>query len=55
LPECEPHEHADCCRKRHRYKQANKTEQMTERDRIVFAAARTQATPIAWNLAGRTD
>ena len=28
------------------------TEQITERDRIVFAAARTQATPIAWNLAG---
>jgi acetoin utilization deacetylase AcuC-like enzyme len=28
------------------------TEQMTERDRIVFAAARTQAIPIAWNLAG---
>jgi acetoin utilization deacetylase AcuC-like enzyme len=28
------------------------TEQMTERDRIVFAAARTHATPIAWNLAG---
>jgi acetoin utilization deacetylase AcuC-like enzyme len=28
------------------------TEQMTKRDRIVFAAARTQATPIAWNLAG---
>jgi acetoin utilization deacetylase AcuC-like enzyme len=28
------------------------TEQMIERDRIVFAAARTHATPIAWNLAG---
>jgi hypothetical protein len=27
-------------------------EQMAERDRIVFAAARAQATPIAWNLAG---
>jgi acetoin utilization deacetylase AcuC-like enzyme len=28
------------------------TDQMTERDRIVFAAARTHDTPIAWNLAG---
>jgi acetoin utilization deacetylase AcuC-like enzyme len=28
------------------------TEQMIERDRIVFAAARKFATPIAWNLAG---
>ena len=28
------------------------TEQMIERDQIVFASARTHATPIAWNLAG---
>jgi acetoin utilization deacetylase AcuC-like enzyme len=28
------------------------TEQMTERDRIVFAAARAHSTPIVWNLAG---
>ena len=28
------------------------TEQMVERDRIVFAAARASETPIAWNLAG---
>lgn len=28
------------------------TAQMIERDRIVFAAARPHATPIAWNLAG---
>ncbi len=28
------------------------TEQMIERDRIVFSAARSSGTPIAWNLAG---
>ena len=28
------------------------TQQMIERDRIVFDAARAQGTPIAWNLAG---
>ena len=28
------------------------TEQMIERDRVVFASARASETPIAWNLAG---
>jgi hypothetical protein len=28
------------------------TEEMIERDRLVFGAARSTGTPIAWNLAG---